>query len=298
MKQIDADHCEIKYDFKGATPGEHGFHIHEFSDFSNGCLSAGEHYNPFFKSHGGPADELRHVGDLGNVTANDKGVATGRMVDKMVKLFGPHTVMGRSFMVHKDPDDLGKGGFSDSLVTGHAGSRIACGAIKPFPIRATCTIDPEGQGHGAEIAPRCQGVVDMIQHDPDRCVISFEIKGLAPGKHGFHIHEKADFSRGCDSAGEHYNPLSQSHGGPADSERHMGDLGNIEPDSKGIARGTITDHMVKLYGEYSVIGRSFMVHHDEDDFGKGGHEDSKTTGHAGGRIACGEIRLCDNVPIL
>ena len=49
--------------------------------------------------------------------------------------------------------------------------------------------------------------------------------------------------------------------------------------------------MVKLTGETSVIGRSFVVHKDEDDLGKGGHDDSKTTGHAGARLACGVIGL-------
>jgi hypothetical protein len=32
-----------------------------------------------------------------------------------------------------------------------------------------------------------------------------------------------------------------------------------------------------------------MVHADTDDLGQGGQSDSKTTGHAGARIACGEI---------
>jgi hypothetical protein len=44
-------------------------------------------------------------------------------------------------------------------------------------------------------------------------------------------------------------------------------------------------------GEFSVVGRSVMVHADEDDRGKGGHSLSLTTGNAGARVACGEIRL-------
>lgn len=34
-----------------------------------------------------------------------------------------------------------------------------------------------------------------------------------------------------------------------------------------------------------------QVHADPDDLGKGGFEDSKTTGHAGGRLACGVIGI-------
>lgn len=54
------------------------------------------------------------------------------------------------------------------------------------------------------------------------------VSGLAAGKHGFHIHEKGDTGNGCLSAGGHYNPHKLSHGAPDDSNRHIGDLGNIE----------------------------------------------------------------------
>jgi Cu-Zn family superoxide dismutase len=41
--------------------------------------------------------------------------------------------------------------------------------------------------------------------------------------------------------------------------RHVGDLGNIEADSKGVAKVEIKDSLVKLSGEHSVIGRSIVV---------------------------------------
>ena len=53
----------------------------------------------------------------------------------------------------------------------------------------------------------------------------------------------------------------------------------------------ISDSLVSLIGVNSVIGRAFVVHADEDDLGKGGHSDSLTTGHAGGRLACGVIGI-------
>ena len=93
------------------------------------------------------------------------------------------------------------------------------------------------------------------------------------------------------SAGPHYNPFGKNHGAPEDEERHVGDLGNIEAGADGVSEGTIVDRLIKLSGEYSVIGRSVMVHADVDDLGKGGHELSLTTGNAGARIACGEIFL-------
>lgn len=82
------------------------------------------------KSHGAPEYEERHVGDLGNIVANEAGVAEGTIVDRLIKLSGEYTVVGRSVMVHADPDDLGKGGHELSLTTGNAGARVACGEIK------------------------------------------------------------------------------------------------------------------------------------------------------------------------
>ena len=112
----------------GIADGSHGFHVHEFGDSTNGCVSAGPHFNPENKTHGGPEDDIRHVGDLGNVVAKD-GVAKIEMTDKLIKLSGPHNIIGRTLVVHADPDDLGKGGHELSKTTGNAGGRIACGVI-------------------------------------------------------------------------------------------------------------------------------------------------------------------------
>ena len=57
------------------TPGLHGFHIHQYGNLTQGCTTAGPHYNPFNMEHGGPDMEIRHVGDLGNVEAKEDGTA-------------------------------------------------------------------------------------------------------------------------------------------------------------------------------------------------------------------------------
>ena len=72
---------------------------------------------------------LRMVGDLGNVQADDHGIAMVDISDKLVKLLGPHSVIGRSVVIYAGADDSGRGGQENSLTTGNAGPRIACGVI-------------------------------------------------------------------------------------------------------------------------------------------------------------------------
>lgn len=108
----------------------HGFHVHEAGDLSDSCMGACAHFNPYNKNHGGPNSYERHVGDLGNIYFDKKGIANINMKDTFVKLRGTKSnVIGRSLIIHEDPDDLGMGGYNDSLTTGHAGARVTCAVI-------------------------------------------------------------------------------------------------------------------------------------------------------------------------
>ena len=97
---------------------------------------AGPHFNPAGKTHGGPSDEERHAGDLGNITAGADGVATVSVTDTQIPLSGPNSILGRAVVVHELEDDLGRGDHSEpgtqgktSKTTGNAGARQACGVI-------------------------------------------------------------------------------------------------------------------------------------------------------------------------
>lgn len=109
---------------EGLAPGKHGFHIHEFGDCTAPDLtSAGGHFNPTQVAHGAPTDHTRHSGDLGNIVADEKGMATLEWVDPMMQLSGPNSIIGRAVIVHTKEDDL------KTQLTGNAGPREACGVI-------------------------------------------------------------------------------------------------------------------------------------------------------------------------
>lgn len=151
----------------------------------------------------------------------------------------------------------------------------------PKPIKAICVVHPttflqEGEG------------VIYLEEDNGSTLIYGEIKGLTPGLHGFHIHRTGNLTEGCKSLCSHYNPFNQTHGGPNDDVRHVGDLGNILADETGVARFKIRDNLIKIR---DVVGRSIVVHKDPDDLGKGGDEESLKTGNAGARVACGIIGI-------
>lgn len=137
-----------------------------------------------------------------------------------------------------------------------------------------------------------------------------QVSGLPPGLHGFHVHEHADTSDQCRAAGGHFNPHNVSfrimrceiakvwtaplqvfHGSPASDVRHAGDFGNIEADSDGVATFDIRllSSGSSLFGEHTLIGRTLVIHADEDDLGVNPDEGSKTVGNAGARLACGII---------
>ena len=108
-------------EIRGLTPGLHGFHIHKYGDLrSADGKSAGGHYNPCGTPHAGPNEEVRHVGDLGNVEADQNGVAK---VHKKIDGVHLHFLFGRSIVVHAGEDD------QKSQPSGNAGPRVAIGVI-------------------------------------------------------------------------------------------------------------------------------------------------------------------------
>ena len=145
----ETNKMKITINLKKLKPGLHGFHVHRYGDLREGCKSLCEHFNPYGTNHGNITDDKdnRHIGDLGNIVVNEKGICNMVIYDKYIKLKGKCSIVGRSIVIHDKPDDLGIGGLDkqgnivdmkihkESLKTGNAGKRILCGVI------GLCNID-------------------------------------------------------------------------------------------------------------------------------------------------------------
>jgi len=114
---------------QGLTPGEHAIHIHEKGDCSSAdATSTGGHWNPTNQPHGKWGDEAGfHLGDIGNLTADQNGNATLTLATDMWCIGCDDTdksILNRAIIIHQGVDDF------SSQPSGNAGKRIACAVIK------------------------------------------------------------------------------------------------------------------------------------------------------------------------
>jgi len=110
----------------GLSPGAHGFHVHESGDCSApDAASAKGHFNPDAKPHGHQGGSEHHAGDLPNLVADAKGNASATAESAVISLGSDsHGIIGRSVVIHADPDDY------TSQPAGNSGKRIACGTVR------------------------------------------------------------------------------------------------------------------------------------------------------------------------
>lgn len=140
----------VKVKLSGLPSGKLGFHVHEKSIPKDqkyfDCKLLGGHFNPYSVSHGSyKFNTVRHVGDLiNNLEVNLTGNVNISFIDNLISLYpGKNSIIDRSIVIHSGTDDEGLLGLNafynnrilnnkelESLKTGNAGSRIACGNIK------------------------------------------------------------------------------------------------------------------------------------------------------------------------
>jgi Cu-Zn family superoxide dismutase len=168
----------------------------------------------------------------------------------------------------------------------------ACGPKEEAPAPAPEVVVEEAVALAAVavLKPRADndasGTITFTEVDGGVEVVA-DIARVSPGLHGIHLHEMGDCSaEDFTSTGGHFNPTDAPHGGPNDAVRHAGDFGNIEVGADGTGRlRLITDMLTVADGPNTVVGRAVILHEGEDDL------ESQPTGAAGGRLACGVVRL-------
>ncbi len=120
------DRVLVTAEVRGLKPSsEHGFHVHDKGDCSSpDAMSAGGHFNPGNKPHAHHSKDERHAGDMPNLKADDKGIARYSFETNLLSIKGvANAVVGRSVVVHRDPDDY------TSQPAGNSGPRLACGVV-------------------------------------------------------------------------------------------------------------------------------------------------------------------------
>ena len=114
---------KIDIEVKGLNPfSTHGLHIHEEGICEGPAYkSAGDHFNPHQKAHGGSDSLQRHIVDLGNIKTDANGVAKKVLLIPKQKTDDLNLLFGKSVLLHAQADDL------KTQPSGNSGSRIACG---------------------------------------------------------------------------------------------------------------------------------------------------------------------------
>jgi Cu-Zn family superoxide dismutase len=147
---------------------------------------------------------------------------------------------------------------------------------------------PPGAGQTADVTLQSQdskvsGTVHFTSEAAGVHVVA-DVKGVKPGQHGFHLHEKGDCSSpDYKSAGGHFNPANAAHACDPTNPRHAGDFGNITVGADGTGHLDITTTALSFDGANSVTGKAVILHSGVDDC------KTQPTGNAGDRLACGVV---------
>ena len=127
----------------------------------------------------------------------------------------------------------------------------------------------------------------VLTETPNGVLIIADLRGLAPGIHGFHIHAVGACEPPYKTAGGHFNPDGRKHGYLSAEGMHAGDLPNITAGPDGRAHVEVLAASVTLgdgpNGLFDADGSSLVIHAASDDYS------TDPAGNSGDRIACAPI---------
>ncbi len=166
---------------------------------------------------------------------------------------------------------------------------LVVGVLAALPVVAADLVVPmslvSDQGIGKSI-----GTV-TISEGPKGLVFTPNLTDLAPGVHGFHVHQNPDCAAAMKdgkmtpalAAGGHYDPANVGkHEGPL-GKGHLGDLPALTVGADGKATAAVNAPHLKMA---DVKGRSLMIHAGGDNYS----DQPAPLGGGGARIACGVIK--------
>lgn len=167
--------------------------------------------------------------------------------------------------------------------------RLACLSFS-LVLLGACASMGSGPSAVATLSPTtgqtAAGTVQLTQLADGSVEVKVDLTGVAPGVHGFHVHDKGDCGDNGNAAGGHFNPAATPHGAPSNPPHHAGDFGNVTANEAGEVHTRFTTRSVTVEaGPNSAVGHAIILHANPDDL------TTQPTGNAGGRIACGVVTL-------
>jgi Cu-Zn family superoxide dismutase len=130
-----------------------------------------------------------------------------------------------------------------------------------------------------------------VSSSPYGTIFSPDLKGLASGLHGFHVHENPSCAAAEKdgksipglAAGGHFDPAGTGrHEGPY-GEGHLGDLPPLYADQDGHSTLPVLAPRIKVS---DLKGRSLIIHAGGDNYS----DSPQKLGGGGARVACGVIK--------
>nr|XP_027206305.1 uncharacterized protein LOC113799809 [Dermatophagoides pteronyssinus] len=252
----------------------------DFYNWTKRCMSSGENYNPFsiqtgrsYQSQCSLENQLRcQVGDLflkskkidiNHYLSNERTAFF--YTDTLLPLSGKYSILSRSIVIE------------DENAPQIRGKRMACATIRrSHPITAVVNEWRSSAGISANIT----GYIEMHQQSIfDETKIKINLRGLNKLASGYHVHKASvpidkEFPCSGDVLYGHYNPFEiDSQIGPLPSigsvdEYETGDLSGKFGLLNNLANfaNEYNDFSLPLKGINSVIGRSIVIHREENNF--------------------------------